>query len=110
MADDMDLSRWPDFDRKFPSKAERSKAFDAWAAEEAARVADQRRHLTEMPNIRERTALIAAMIARAEELLDSGYPGAADQLLEFVPAADADAFNARYWGEQNQGDDSHGKN
>lgn len=52
--------------------------------------------------------LVVAIQRRAEELLDMGHPGAADQLLEFLPARFADAFTARYFGEQNQENETNG--
>jgi hypothetical protein len=99
MADDMELSRWPLYNHTFKSKAERSAGFEAWIAEESSRVKAQRFVFAQLPDCVAKTALAKAMIERAKELLDSGYPGAADQLLEFVPATDAERFQDEYFGE-----------
>lgn len=99
-----ELGMWPGATKLYASGADRDAAYDAWVREEAERVIRQRAFLEKhrcMPtSIAPLDELIAALLARAEELLDMGHAGAADQLLEFVPEADADAFNARYFGEQ----------
>lgn len=105
MADDPDLGFWPGRNKVWKTRAERDKAYDTWIRDEGWRVEHQRRYLTNLtaglaePDI---IRLVKAMLTRAEQLLDMGFPGAADQLLEFVPAVDADAFNAHYWGSPKQ--------
>lgn len=99
MADDMELSRWPLADHHFHSKEQREAEFKEWCAEEGARVRAQRFVFANTVMPEKASILIAALIERARELLDSGYPGAADQLLEFVPEADADRFLDAYFGD-----------
>lgn len=75
--------------RTKPERARRDAAFAKWAAEEKARIARQRRFLTrgKGPGV---AKMIQAMLDRAWELLDAGETEAADALLEFVPAPDAE--------------------
>lgn len=99
MAEDMELGRWPAFHMNFESKEARESAFEAWLVENTERIARQRALFEALPGVRKRNKLMRGMIDRARELLDDGYPGAADQLLEFVPETEAERFLRDYFGE-----------
>jgi hypothetical protein len=70
----------------------RDAAYEKWAAEERARIAYQRKPLTQSKPGPVRQALIKRMLDRAWALLDAGECEAADALLEFVPADQAETL------------------
>ncbi len=100
MAEDMNLGRWPSADRPFKNREARDREYNKWLAAEQKRIARQRRLFFLIPDGPEKDELKKAMIDRAWDLLDAGYPGASDQLLEFVPEADAEAMHAEYFKDE----------
>lgn len=73
--------------------------FNRWVKDQAARVARQRAIL-ERPTRGVRGRVIKAMLARAWELLDAGETEAADALLEFCPADQAEALRREFFDEE----------
>lgn len=76
-------------DRTLRERRERDAAFKAWAASEAERIRRQRVYLTALDGPL-KNGLVARMLDRAWELLDCGEAEAADAILEFVPADQAE--------------------
>jgi hypothetical protein len=79
------ISEWPDHGKEFPTKAARSAAYWDWAKSEDGRIAQQRGILDRFYDGALKIELIAAMLDRANWLLEQGFPDEADQLLEFIP-------------------------
>jgi hypothetical protein len=77
----------------------RDAAYAKWAAEERARIAYQRKPLTQSKPGPVRQALINRMLDRAWALLDASECEAADALLEFVPEDQAEALLKEFFGD-----------
>lgn len=85
-------------DHSVAQKRAKAEAYKAWADGERERARRQRTYLTALSGT-VRDALVRSMLNRAWELLDSNEAEACDALLEFVPAADADALLEEYFKE-----------
>lgn len=78
------------------AREKRSAAYAEWAASERERVRRQRTYLTSLSGPL-RDAMVTRMLDRAWTLLESAECEAADALLEFVPAEDAERLLAEFF-------------
>lgn len=84
-------------------KAKNRLAFEAWAAKENARRDRQRQPLSRFLRGNGAKLLIELLCDRAWALLEMGEADAADELLDFVPAARADALLNQFFPEDDNG-------
>lgn len=83
-------------ERTSAQKRVKAAAYKVWADAERERARRQRTYLTSLQGTL-RDGLVRSMLNRAWDLLDSGEAEACDALLEFAPAADAEALLDAYF-------------